>query len=181
MDTRVIKTKFWQDEKIQSLACNSVYLFIYLLTCPYINKTGIFELSANYILLETKLSLEEFGKAKKELSDNKKVFFFNGWIWVVNALKHNRYDVGKLTSIGFRKELENIPKNIIAWCKKLINSSIELSDTTIAEYINNKTKTINNKTKKGKEEEINVDKVIEDMDNEKSDKEKNGLKKGGDS
>ena len=156
MDTRIIKTKFWQDEKVQSLTIEAKLLFVYFITCPHIGKTGIFEIADSYILLETGLTKEQLTKAKKELENKKRAFFFGNWVYVVKALKHTRYDIGIKTSVGFKKELENLPKKVVDYYINLKDSSIDKSDTTIVEYIKHKTQTINNKQQniEAKEDEV---------------------------
>lgn len=162
MESRIVKTKFWQDEKTQSLTIEAKLLFIYLITCPHIGKTGVFELADSYILLETGLNKEQLIKAKKELEEKKRAFFFNSWIFVVNALKHTRYDIGVKTSVGFVKELENLPQNIKAYINKLNDSSIGKFNSSIGDYIKHKTETI--KHNRGKIEEKKEEISIVDLD-----------------
>ena len=64
---------------------------MYLLTNQAINLVGIFQLSDKRIALDTGLEVKEIVIAKEELTRGKKVFFCDGWIYVVNAFKNNRY------------------------------------------------------------------------------------------
>lgn len=155
METRIIKTKFWQDQTVQSMSEHARLLFIYLLTCPYIGKTGMFELSDRYITLETGISEKNLLGAKKELQEKNKVFFRNGWIYVLNAIKHNRYNIGEKTAIGYKREYDLLPKDVVEYYNKIndstintlntnIDTTINEVDSTKAEGINNKIKIINN-------------------------------------
>ncbi len=146
MESRIVKTNFWRDTKVQLLSKEATYLFVYFLTCPYINLCGLFELPDAYIELETKLKGKELQKIKKELQDNKRVYFYEGWIYVPNARIHNRYDVGPKTRIAYVRQVKNLPKKIKDGFKALTDSSIELTDSTmiLPEIINKKSKNINN-------------------------------------
>ena len=148
MESRIVKTNFWRDTKIQLLSKEATYLFMYFLTCPYINLCGLFELPDAYVELETKLKGEELQKVKKELQTAKRVFFFEGWIYIPNAKTHNRYHVGPKTKVAYDRQVQNIPKKIKEGLKALTDSTIELTDTTtiLPETINKKSETITHKT-----------------------------------
>lgn len=112
MKTRIIKTKFWQDSAILQLSPDARYLFVYLISCPYIGLTGYFELPDNYILLETGLTSTVLRKAKEELVACRRVFFCDGWVYISNAEKHNRYFASIKIQKAYREELANIPTPI---------------------------------------------------------------------
>lgn len=88
MKARQIQSRFWDDEFVVEATWQSRYVFIYLCTCLPMNMNGIFQLPDGKILLETGLDVSDLEIAKDELSQNKKVFFFHGWVYVVNAFKN---------------------------------------------------------------------------------------------
>jgi len=151
MESRIVKTKFWQDDKVQKLSFTARYLFLYLITSPYARLTNYYELNDNYIKLETGMSEEQITKSKLELEKFGLAYFYEGWVFVPNMDKHNRYSVGKLTGKGYQKELNNIPKFILDYFNNKKDTSIKgvsyLYDTpknNKLEIINNKPKIINN-------------------------------------
>ncbi len=111
MKTRVIHTRFWEDEKVANLSREAKFLFIYLLTNSRINLIGIFELTDRIIQFETGFEEEELTNVKEELCDNQRVIFYNGWIYVVNAMKHSNY-TGDKNDIAKEKEAGIIPKEV---------------------------------------------------------------------
>lgn len=142
MKTRIIKTRYWADGSIHKLSKEARYLFIYLLTSPYINLCGIFELPDEYIKLETGLTEKELEKAKEQLIAINKVRFHNGWLYIVNADKHNGYRNSPMNEIAYEKEISLIPSEI----KAILDSSMDSSiDTTPIVTINKKQETINKK------------------------------------
>src|SRR3990167_1890410 len=155
METRIVKTKYWQDTLVQSLPKDARLLFVYLITCPYIGKTGYFEVNSSYILIETGLNQKELEESKKLLTKVKRAFFFKNWVYIPHALKHNRYDKGLKTSVGYQKELESLPSKEKEILDHLVDSSIGEKDTTTgsknsplnhkSQIINHKSETINTK------------------------------------
>lgn len=88
MRARQVQSRFWDDEFIVEATWQSRYVFLYLLTCPAINMSGVFQISDKKIAFETGLSDEDVQTAKEELSQSKKVLFHDGWVFVVNAFKN---------------------------------------------------------------------------------------------
>lgn len=132
MKTRIVKTRYWKDQVEEGSPKDARYLYSYFIDCEHINISGIFQLSDSYIMLETALTKKELEKTKKYLTDKRHVLFFKGWIYVVNALKENRYDISPKNKEAYRKELEIVPKEIIEHFNKILDSTIHsTSDTTI--------------------------------------------------
>lgn len=133
MKTRIVHTKFWRDALVTSLRRDARYLFLYLLTCEAINICGIFELPDSIITADTGLSGNELSTAKKELSDSKKVVFYNGWIKVVNVNRYNSFN-GPKNDIAKMREISLVPK--------CLNTSIDTSiHTTLNTNHNHNTNT----------------------------------------
>lgn len=112
MKTRIIHTRFWEDEKMVELSREAKLLFLYLFTNSRINLIGIYELADRIIKFETGLNAEELSKAKDELQDLQRVMFHNNWIYVVNAIKHSNY-TGEKNEIAKEKEIQKVPKEVL--------------------------------------------------------------------
>lgn len=140
MKTRIVHTKFWQDNFILSLSKDARYLYSYLLSCPHVNICGIFELPEQYLLLETGLTLKELQKAQEQLKP--KVLFYNGWICVKNILKYNNYIKSADNKKAYNKELALIPIKIKEFFDSSVYSTVG-SDPTVT--IIHKSEIINNK------------------------------------
>ena len=140
MKTRIIQTRFWDDDFINNSHYATRYIYMHLLTSAYINICGMFQLTVNKIMFETNLPPELFELAKKELEEAKKVFFFKGWVFVVNARRNNRYEVSEDNRKAANKELERVPADVFSYFQDILNSS---DSSTVAST--NKSETINNK------------------------------------
>jgi len=119
MKTRMLYTRFWQDEVIQGLSLEAQHLYVYLLTCPHINLTAIFQLTPAYIKLECKLSLSQIKEAKKELQKKERVFFYKSWVYIPRADKYNKYSLGEKTGVAYIKELEKLPAEVLNYIHTL--------------------------------------------------------------
>ena len=121
MLTRTIRTNFWEDEKVEPLSKDATLLFAYCITNHKIGHTGIYAISDFTIKVRTKLTTEELEKAKGELAGIKRVFFYSGWVFVVNAQKFKMY-TGAKNEIASNKELEAVPEDIKIYFHSLSTS-----------------------------------------------------------
>jgi hypothetical protein len=150
MKTRIIQTRFWEDELNDNIGLEAQHLYIYLLTCQQVNICGYFQLRDGTIKFQAKLTDKQLEVAKIDLEKNKKVFFKDGWIWVCNARKNNHYENSELNKVACEKELSVIPDSIKDYFNTTIDSSI---------YTNHKQEIINNKSEiRNKKEEITLQK-----------------------
>ena len=124
---------------------------MYLLTCEYINISGIFEVTDKTICFEHKCTNNQLQKAKKELEAAKLVMFRNGWIKVFNAEKNNRYRNSPKNEIAYNKELSRVPRDIISEFDTSMDSSMHTNHKP--EIINNKEGSVR-ETKKSSKEDI---------------------------
>ena len=154
MKTRIIQTRFWDDEFIAEASKDTRYLYVYLLTCQYINISGIFQLSERKIQFETGLTPKEYENAMQELQKNEKAFFYSGWVYMVNARKNNNYENSPKNITACEKELERVPVEVKQHFDRCLDSSIDTTIDTSIDSSNDSTmhsrhklKIINNKSK----------------------------------
>lgn len=115
MKTRIIKTKFWTDEKVGELEPVSKLLFIYLITSQYIGLCSIFECSDRTISFYTGLNSEKLGAAQEKLENMGRVYFYRSWVWVVNAERHNRYLKSPLNATAYKRDLAEVPEEVMSY------------------------------------------------------------------
>ena len=145
MKTRIIQTRYWDDSFINESNYLTRYVYLYLLTSQCINICGIFQLTINKILFETGITRQQFLIAQKELSVAKKVLFIDGWVYIVNARKNNKYENSPLNVTCCKNELSKVPKVIMDNINLYLNSSIDstMYSTHKPKIINNNIETIN--------------------------------------
>ena len=83
---RYFDTRFWSDNFIANLNPLERYLFLYFLLNEHTNICGIYELPLKIMAFETGIDIEMLPKMLKRFEG--KVEYINGWVWVVNFIKH---------------------------------------------------------------------------------------------
>jgi hypothetical protein len=125
MKTRIIQTRFYDDEVVCELNLYAQHLYMYLLTCQYINMCGIFQLPDSKIIFESKLNVKQLEKAKEDLQAVGKILFHKGWIYVVNAEKNNKYRNSPLNETSYDREIKRVPAAIKEYFDTTIGTSID--------------------------------------------------------
>ena len=139
MKTRIIQTRFWDDEFVSECDIYTQHLYIYLLTSQYVNICGMFQLPEAKIKFEAKLTDHQFSQAKSILESSKKVFFFKGWIYIVNARKNNRYEKSDDNKTACNNELDKVPSLVKNYFNQAFDSTVESSvDSNQKQEIRNK-------------------------------------------
>lgn len=149
MKTRIIQTRFWEDEYVGDLSMEATLVFMYLLTTPSIGFTGVYECPDRKICFDTKVSAEKLKSVKEELAP--RVIFMEGWVAIINAFKYNNYSKSKKLKKPVAKEWSRVPESM----KKILVSKKD--DTGSIQVLNRKEKYINTKTKKNSEEGLGGD------------------------
>lgn len=124
MKTRILKTKFWADYTVLTLSANARYFFIHLLSCEKVNMCGVFEYLDEEICFRTGLSKKELELAKTDLQEKRRIGFFNNWIIILNAEKHNNYQNSPKNVEAHKQELDEIPQEVKKYFEKLIGGEI---------------------------------------------------------
>lgn len=110
---RMIDTDFWTDSwVVETLNPLDSHLFIYLFTNPQSNIAGVYKLSLKVISQQIGLEREELARMIKRLEP--KVRYVEGWVILVNGIKHQNYKNSKIRT-GIELALENVPPEILQY------------------------------------------------------------------
>ena len=115
---RWVNTKFWDDNYIISLDPSEKLLFLYFITNPLTNLTGIYEISFRRIAFDTGFDKEMIDKIIKRFSKDNKIYYVDGYVYILNFTKNQRYKGEKL-EIAQEKELKSIPDDILTKIKQI--------------------------------------------------------------
>ena len=85
---RIVNTKFWDDSYVVSLTQFEKLVFLYLLTCPLTNISGVYELPIKRAAFDIGVTEAEVLQAIRKLHGDGKVLYQDGWIAIVNWIKH---------------------------------------------------------------------------------------------
>lgn len=109
--SRMINTKFWDDNYTSNLDPIEKLLFLYLLTNTSTNICGVYEIPVKKIAMETGIDKDMVLKILERFSKDSKAFYIDGWIWLVNFIK-NQNQRSPLVKKGIENELEAVPSHI---------------------------------------------------------------------
>jgi hypothetical protein len=107
---RIVNTKFWDDSYIAQLSPTEKLLFLYLLTNPLTNISGVYELPVKRVAFDTGISVGEVEETWKRLQDDGKLVAARGWVGIVNFIKHQ--NLNPKIKQGIVSELGRAPKEI---------------------------------------------------------------------
>jgi hypothetical protein len=122
---RMFNTKFWSDSwVVDKLNPLDRYLFIYLTTNEKTNIAGVYELPLRTMANELGLDKEEVTRMLRRLEP--KVHYKDGWVVLVNAIKHQNYRNSKIKE-GIRRELCSAPPQLLELVQLPEDADIDLS------------------------------------------------------
>ncbi len=108
---RQINTKFWDDSYIVNLDPIEKLLFLYLLTNPLTNISGIYEIQIRRIAFDTGIDKDMVLKVLERFERDGKVHFKDGWIIITNFIKNQTLNPSVIS--GVQRELNSLPKELI--------------------------------------------------------------------
>jgi hypothetical protein len=108
MRTRQIKTDIIEDEWYVSLQSDEKLFFLHLLISPRNELSGLFYYPDRNILIDNPdLTKERLIIIKKKFEKENKVFFKDGWVFLVNFIKNNHFN-NKKHKKGVAKQLSDL-------------------------------------------------------------------------
>lgn len=108
---RYINTKIWEDSWFGGLDQIEQLVFIYLLSNPTTNISGVYELGIKTICVHTGLEKRLVEEIFERFEKSGKAYYREGWVVLPNFIKHQNYKSPKIVA-GIIAELENVPENI---------------------------------------------------------------------
>lgn len=122
---RYIKDSFWTDPYIEKLSPDYKLVFLYLLTNPLANISGVFEIRIKRVAFETGYDVEVIENILNKFVEDKKIIQHESWIVIVNHIKHQ--SLGNDTAKGISREIMQAPKEIVSLFeeKTLVNTKGE--------------------------------------------------------
>ena len=85
---RYINTKFWRDSYIEDLDPIEKLLFLYLLSNPDTNISGIYEIPLKIIAVDTGIEKSMVKKLLDRFEQDEKIMYRDGWVAFKNFTLH---------------------------------------------------------------------------------------------
>ena len=105
---RQFHTKFWKDEYLIELEPLEKYLFMYLFTNDLSSISGLYKIPRKVIRNETDLDDAFIVAALNKFQDDKRIFYRDGVMWVVNMAKYHS-NASPTTKQKVTADIELIP------------------------------------------------------------------------
>jgi hypothetical protein len=107
---QIINTKFWDDSYIIELDPIEKLLFLYFLTNPLTNLSGIYEISLKRTAFDTGIDRDMIKKILERFSQDEKMHYIDGWIIIVHFLRYQTLNPNILK--GIKKAFMELPEMI---------------------------------------------------------------------
>lgn len=111
---RYVNTKFWDDSYIVNLDPLEKFLYLYCITNPLTNISGVYEIAIKRIALDTGIDKDMIVKLLNRFTDDNKVYYKDGWIVIRNFIKHQNYKNPKILK-AIKDNLSLAPDNLIPY------------------------------------------------------------------
>jgi len=111
---RYINTQFWRDSYISNLDPSEKLVFLYLITNPDTNISGIYQIPLKIIATDTGFDKDMIIKILARFERDGKVKYENGWIALKNFIK-NQNERSPQVIKGIENEMENAPERLKEW------------------------------------------------------------------
>ncbi len=122
---RYVNTKIWRDSYIENLDPSEKLLFLYLLTNPDTNISGIYEIPIKIIAVDIGFDKEMTKKILDRFHKDNKIKYKDGWIAIKNFTLHQ--SISPKIKIGIETELNNAPVDMVLWVT--LDENIEYTRT----------------------------------------------------
>ena len=103
-----INSDFWIDSYTAELDPIEKVLFVYLLTSPHGNISGIYQIPLRNIATDTGIEKEMVIKILARFQKDGKVLYRDGWVCLKNRIKFNKMDNTSIKK-GVEKRIKNCP------------------------------------------------------------------------
>ena len=118
MAFRMINTKFWDDNYIIELDPIEKLLFLYFMTNSLTNICGIYEISIKRMSMDTGVDDNMIVKLLSKFSNDGRIFYIDGWIYVKNFTKHQK-NSSPTVNAGIKRALKDVPDEIMTKIKAI--------------------------------------------------------------
>lgn len=132
---RLVNTAIWDDDWFSNLDYTERYLFLYLLTSPLTNISGIYQVPLKRVAFDTGMEQPMLKNILKRFADDGKVFYEIGWVVMKNWYKHQHLNPNQqqaaISAVNglpqwLRERLLNPMDSLYINLEDYLNTSIEL-------------------------------------------------------
>lgn len=110
---RYINTRFWRDSYIENLDPTEKLLFLYLLSNPDTNISGIYEIPIKIVAVDTGIDVSMVKKLFDRFEKDDKIKYKDGWVAFKNFTLHQT--ISPKIKAGIINEISKAPEDMVKW------------------------------------------------------------------
>lgn len=160
MKTRIIQTRFWDDDVVERVSPEAKLVWVFLLTNKHLGMTNYVKIPDSIILEATGLTIQKLEKVKMELEGTRKIFFHGKWIFIPNLERENKYKNSPSNTTPYEKELRNVDNSVKAYFDRVYSSVDSTVDSSADSTQNSKIRNQKSKIKNTDGEKKEIETVI---------------------
>jgi hypothetical protein len=108
---RIVNTKFWDDSYIAGLSPTEKLLFLYLITNPLTNISGVYELPLKRAAFDVGMDFKEVETVFQRFKADGKLLRLGSWVGIKNFIRYQT--LSPKIQAGIVKELSRAPRELV--------------------------------------------------------------------
>lgn len=155
---RLVNTRFWTDTYVlDELNPVDKLLFLYLITNPYTDISGVYELPLKVMAVETGIDRDNIVKViLPRLQRDGKIYYKDGWVAIKNFQKHQT--LNPKVQKGMEEGMKKAPPELRAF---MLSDSLSIEDDSLSHSNTNSNTNTNTNEQPSETEGVAVNRVIE--------------------
>lgn len=116
---RYISTSFWDDDWIQTLDPSEKLLFLYYMTCPLTNISGVYKISPRRVSFDTGFTPDTVGHIMQKFQKAHKVYRYEEYIVIPSWPSHQKWEVAPRIRDGIVANLLVMSEDVLQFLVKI--------------------------------------------------------------
>lgn len=131
---RYIDTTLWDKSWFRGLSPHAQLLYMYLLTNPLTNLSGIYEITDDRMGFDVGIDIE--GNIR-ELVRAKRIGRYGDWVVIIHHPDYQKWDTNPQIALGLFLEIQDVPKEVFEELREVgyTYPAVYSSDAWRAEYV----------------------------------------------
>jgi len=110
---RYVSTSFWDDDWIQTLDPSEKLLFLYYMTCPLTNISGVYKITSRRVSFDTGFTSDTIGHIMQKFEKAKKVYRFGEYIIIPSWPNHQKWESAPRIKDGIMANLRDMDQSTL--------------------------------------------------------------------
>lgn len=122
METRILRTDFWEDDKIVSLNIDTKLLYLCLLTNPKIGQLRIYRLTDRQMSFMSGFSVEQLKKCKSDLESEQLAYFYQDYVCMTGRAYVESTYGGEKNAVAKQKAINEVGQHVLSYFNTILDT-----------------------------------------------------------